>query len=199
MKSFIENLAVRVPYTGEQLCSLHNYRLTKIKGDSITVSIGEMDVNTSHLVDAEDQIAADYIWSPRAINFLIEIFHIGIETAVLYQRAFMSICTQTLKDLVREKDIKNILIKLDGDDIMINYQNDSWKKLSVSIATVSHVSSLIHAGINIDTDMRIPVPAIGLLEILDIDTIENFIYKVTDSFVKYVEDVKLAAVKVRGV
>lgn len=187
-------------YDGTQLHSLFNYKTSKIKGDSIVVFLGEMDVETSHMVDCEDVIKSDFIWSPQAVNFVIEIFHIGIETAVLYQRAFMSICAEQLKKKLKENVIVGFTVELDGDDIMIRYPDDEVKKLSVSIATVSHVSGLIHTGLNIEVDQKIPVPAVGLKDLLiDSKIMNDYIKVVAEYFKEFVEDVKLAAVKVRGV
>ena len=199
MEIKIRDLNDPLDYTGDQLHSLFNYEKTGVKGDSLYAFIGNMDVKTNHMVDMEDVIENDFIWSPKAVNFVIEIFHIGIETAVLYQRAFMQICADTLRVLIGLTSSED-RVRLKGDDILIQRHGAASRKLSVSIATVSHVSGLIHAGLNMETDTEIPVPAIGLkdLGLSDLE-IEGFIKLITLEFRNFVEQVKLAAVKVKGV
>jgi len=191
-------------YTGEQLRPLFNYQTFGVKGDSISAFTGLMTVSTEHLVDMEDVIEKEFIWSPKAINFIIEIFHIGIETAVLYQRAFM-FCILDYLHLLHTAGMlydKVEDISLRGDDLMIDVGEDIPRKLSVSIATVSPTSGLIHTGINIETDAKIPVAAIGLKDIIRDMTdkeIDTFIRCVTETFNDYVTGIKSASVKVRSV
>ncbi|GEM_PF-629188 len=188
-----------IDYIGDQLHSLFNFKTANMIGDSVFAFEGKMDVKTDHMVDIEDVKENDYIWSPKALNFIIEIFNINIETAVLYQRAFMQICTNVLKDILAESNIIVYLVKLKGDDILVKtLDGEVWKKLSVSIATVSHISGLIHVGINIDTDMNIPVPAIGLQELIDLHVYE-FGVRVLEQFKDFHKSIKFASVKIKGV
>lgn len=198
-------------YDGTQLQPLFNYKTFNVQGDSICAFIGEMNVNTNHLVDMEDVKGNDYIWSPCAINFLVEIFHINIEATVLYQRMLMQIITDTLNhwrhSCYFRSDIESIVLQ--GDDIMVQI-GGVWYKLSVSIATVSPVSGLIHSGLNISVDDKIPVPAIGIfdlwisvkngVEITD-DKMKVFLNKVVNDvlgkFQQSVSSVKQACTKVR--
>ncbi len=200
MEVYIQDSDIPSDYHGDELHSLYNYQQTGIRGDSIFAFVGKMNVKTDHMVDMEDVLENDFIWSPKAINFIIEIFHINIETAILYQRSFMQICTQVIKDMLMEANTVAFIIKLKGDDILVRHlDSQDWKKLSVSIATVSHVSGLMHAGINIDTDINIPVPAAGLANLFVGDGIDEFILRVCSGFKEFVESVKFASVKVKGV
>ena len=194
-----------INYTGSELRSQFIYEQTHKKGDGIYAFTGSMDVK-EHLVDSEDRIANDFIWSPFALNFIIEIFHINIETSVLYQRLFMQKIVNQLQYLIDLNQV-DVETKLDGDDIMV-IRNTSLPtlscKMSVSIATVSHISGLIHAAINLRTDDKIPVPAIGLFDIFNtvINTkqfVEIFAETVMDEFKKEVESIKDATYKIIGV
>jgi hypothetical protein len=190
----------QLDYTGDQLHSLFNYKTADLVGDSIFAFIGKMDVKTDHMVDIEDVKENDFIYSPKALNFVIEIFNINIETAVLYQRAFMQICVDVIRDMLMECSTVAFIVKLKGDDILVrSLDMTEYKKLSVSIATVSHVSGLIHAGINIDTDDKIPVPAIGLTNLFVGAGINEFAIRVLEKFSEYHSAIKYASVKVRGV
>src|SRR5690606_6658017 len=72
--------------------------------------------------------------------------------AVLAQRLWISMLGESLRD-------RGIPVSRAGDDLMV-----LERKLSVSIATSSSVSQLIHIGINIDPQGA-PVPAVGLQEL----------------------------------
>jgi hypothetical protein len=196
-----------IRYNGDQLKSLFPYSISKVKGDCLVAFFGQMDVRTDHMVDMEDVLQSDYIWSPLAFNMVVEIFHIGIESAVLYQRSLMQIATETLRDFLVYHNIASADIKLEGDDIMVKFlgpkEDDKygvWKKLSVSIATVSHISGLIHSALNVDVDDKIPVPATGLRDILiESSIIVEYCKEVCNRFKDFVHSVKLASVKVKGV
>jgi len=186
-------------YDGSQLRSQFNYELSKQRGDSIICFKGPMSVS-EHMVDTEDRIEEDFIWSPYAYNFIIEIFHINIETIILYQRHLMSIITKVLeRNLTNDK----YSVDLNGDDIMVTLSKEKGpRKLSVSIATVSHISGLIHTGLNIKVDDTIPVPAIGLSNLfMDFSDskLDIMISNCMEEFKRFVIDIKKASVKVRGV
>ncbi|MBI1879344.1 MAG: DUF366 family protein [Chloroflexi bacterium] len=69
-------------------------------------------------------------------------------------------------------------------------------KLSVSIATASPTSTLIHTGFNIETEGT-PVPAVGLAE-LDVD-VPAFAAELLRRYAAEVHDIWLARCKVRAV
>ncbi len=141
---FIEE---NIKYDGTQILPLWTYNNFGILGDSIVAFIGECDVKTDKMVDVEDRIDGNYIYSPLMLHFIVEFFPSNIMSAVLLQRLFISIINDYLNDYG---------VKREGDDL---FYKDG--KLSVSIATVSAVSSKIHIGINIETDGA-PVKAAGL-------------------------------------
>ena len=195
-----------IDYTGDQLKSLFNYTVSKHRGDSIVAFTGQMSVTTDHMVDMEDVIDCDFIWSPLAVNFIIEVFGISIETAVLYQRSFMRITADVLMSMLKERKVEAFSVFLKGDDILLSKiagpgaESEQLRKLSVSIATVSLMSGLIHAGINISTDEKIPVAAIGLEQMFSApEDITEFVERVCYDFRDFVISVKQASMKVKGV
>ena len=184
-------------YNGDQLTSQFNYRTTGIVGDSIIAFIGEMGVSPSHMVDIEDVVANDFIYSPKALNFIIELFDINIETTALYQRAFMRIIVEQLKESIL---LTEGSLRLHGDDIYLDRPNTPPAKMSVSIATVSKVSGLIHAALNIELSDKIPVFASCLTELgLSEKQVNVFAYKCGSDFQKFVADIKRCKYKVLGV
>jgi hypothetical protein len=105
---------------------------------------------TTNLIDLEDAINNDFIYSVRAINFLIEIPNIDLFAGVCFQRLYNAqlgslLCTKYLQ---KEGYV-------DGDDIMVK-DGEEFKKASVSIATNVNGAVLIHVGININAGDKAP-------------------------------------------
>lgn len=72
------------------------------------------------------------------------------------------------------------------------------RKLSVSIATKSITSVLIHTGLNILSEGA-PVKASGLKSELGIEDIKGFAVEVMKRYSEELKDIILASTKVRGV
>ena len=138
------------------------------------------------MVDIEDDINNEPIYSKLMLSFISEQFGIGLTEGVLRQRLLMSI----IKELLEEK---GIFVKRNGDDLIVDNG-----KLSVSIATKSVTSVLIHTGLNILSEDA-PVKACGLSSELGIDDIKAFALEVMKRYTEELEDIVLAGTKVRGV
>lgn len=175
-----------ITYTGEQLRSHWIYHKTGLLGDAIVAFRGPAQVNQDHLVDLADVREGKYIQSKDMLHFLIEHFDSDLVRTILRQRLLISICAEKLN-----QHLDRFSVLRNGDDL---YDED--KKLSVSIATLSPVSSLIHVGINIDSTGT-PVPAMGLSD-YSIDS-EPFAEEVLDSYSQEIKGVEIARCKVRGV
>jgi len=141
------------PYTGSELSSQFGHMTAGVLGDSVVSWIGPCDVKTEALVDGEDVINNDFIYSESMVHIIAEIFHKDIFFGIWLQRFI----TMTVKDLIFRETKK--VLKRRGDDL---YLDD--KKLNVSIATVSGVSTLVHFGINVISD-NTPVKALGLKDL----------------------------------
>jgi hypothetical protein len=148
MKSlFLENEFL---YDGSQLRSLFAYLDYKIQGDSVVSWIGPCNVTLEHMVDGEDLLAGEKIAGDKMVHFVIEVFNMSLVGAVALQRLFAAICLGLLEDQLALKSFgrtQELKLRREGDDI---YFGDG--KMSISIATVSPVSSLIHFAINIVND-----------------------------------------------
>ena len=183
MKSkFIPEL---ITYTGKQLHSHWIYEKTGLLGEAIVAFRGPAKVEGECLVDLTDRQEGAFIYSSDMLHFIVEHFDLDLEKAVLRQRLFVGI----IKDeLLRRTGIP---IQRQGDDL---YDED--KKLSVSIATLSPVSSLIHTGVNISSKGT-PVKTKGLAD-YGIDP-EPFGQAVIEKYAKEIEEIRLAKCKVKGV
>ena len=180
---FIEE---NIRYIGSQLAPHWIYKNFKIQGDAIVAFIGECKVDLSEMVDIEDVINNEPIYSKLMLSFITEQFNIGLVEGVLRQRLLIS----TIKELLEEK---GIFVVRNGDDLMIN-----GAKLSVSIATKSINSVLIHTGLNILSEGA-PVKASGLTSELGISDIKEFAEDVMKRYAEELDDIILASTKVRGV
>ena len=179
---FIEK---EIKYIGSQLAPHWIYKNFHIQGDAIVAFIGEVDVKLDEMVDIEDVINNEPIYSKKMLNFIIENFNSSLEQMVWIQRLFISI----IKEVIEEY---GIIVKRDGDDLFFDN-----RKLSVSIATKSITSCLIHTALNIIKEGA-PISASDLTEIGIVD-IREFAQKIMQKFSNEAQSIKMATYKVRGV
>jgi len=142
-----------IPYTGAELRPLWILDTFGAQGDAIAAFIGPCDVTVEHMVDRLDVLQGATITAARMLHFIVEQFaEAGLLAAVLSQRLLVCVAA----DVLREAGVS---LERRGDDLFVGS-----RKLSVSIATISAVSSLIHLGLNVDP-AGAPVPAVGLAEL----------------------------------
>lgn len=177
--------AEEIPYRGPELSAHFAYRRFDVAGDSCVAFVGPCDVRTEDLADLADRKAGARIFSKRMLHFLIEHFELDLEKAVLRQRLFASIVRRELEARGAGGVVRR------GDDL---YRGDA--KLSVSIAALSGVSSLIHFGINVVSDGT-PVKALGLAD-LGIDE-RDFARAVLDAWGAEQDGIDEARSKARAV
>lgn len=139
-------------YTGDELTSHWIYRNFGILGDAIVAFIGEVDVARDRMIDLSEAIDQSYIFSPSMLNFIVEHFDHDLNLAIYRQRLLMVCIMEELQQL-------NISVTRRGDNLFVHRG-----KLSISIATATAVSTLIHVGLNINTEGT-PVETIGLSDI----------------------------------
>ena len=175
-----------VKYIGSQLAPHWIYKNYKIQGDAIVAFCGECEVRLTEMVDIEDVINNEPIYSKYMLSFITEQFGVDLQEGVFRQRLLMCI----IKELL---EARGIFVVRNGDDLMIGD-----KKLSVSIATKSITSILIHTGLNIVSEGAL-VKAAGLESELGIKDVKTFALEVMQKYSNELEDIKLACTKVRGV
>ena len=175
-----------IKYIGSQLQPHWIYKNFKIQGDAIVAFIGECEVKLTEMVDIEDVINNEPIYSKYMLSFITEQFNINLVEGVFRQRLLICI----IKELLEKR---GIFVVRNGDDLMIN-----GRKLSVSIATKSTTSILIHTGLNIESEGA-PIKASGLTSELGITDIREFAQEVMTAYAEELKDIELASTKVRGV
>ena len=175
-----------IKYIGSQLAPHWIYKNFKLQGDAIVAFIGECEVALTEMVDIEDVINNEPIYSKSMLSFITEQYNVNLVEGVFRQRLLICI----IKELLEER---GIFVVRNGDDLMID-----GRKLSVSIATKSTTSILIHTGLNILSEGA-PVKASGLTSELGISDIKEFALEVMKRYAEELEDINLASTKVRGV
>lgn len=175
-----------IKYEGWQLAPHWIYKNFKIQGDAIVAFKGECEVKLTEMVDIEDVINNEPIYSKNMLSFISEQFGVGLTEGVYRQR--LLICT--IKEVLEDRGFK---VVRNGDDLFVND-----KKLTVSIATKSLTSILIHTGINIDSEGA-PVKASGLTNDLGITDIDELAKEIMKRYSEETDDIFLAGTKVRGV
>ncbi len=173
-------------YDGTQLSSLFSYKNFRVQGDSIAVFRGPCQVQLTEMVDLEDVLAQDHIYSEDMLHFIVEHFDMDLEKTVTRQRLLIAI----VKECLEKRGVKHII--RDGDDLFLGQD-----KLSVSIATLSPVSSMIHTGLNISSK-NTPVPTVDLVQ-LGVKDVLEFGGEVAKAYSDEILSIHAARSKVRGV
>lgn len=180
------------PYTGEELSNHWIYKNFGILGDAIVGFVGPCDIDKKRMVDLEDVLNDDQIYSTRMLNFIIEIFDMELREGVILQRLFSAIIQSKLVDILGAQS--PITLRRIGDDLFVN----ETKKLSISICTVSPTSILMHVGLNIQSEGT-PVESAGLSSELGIQQIKPLALSCMKTLAEEWEDIKLCCCKVKAV
>lgn len=141
-------------YDGSQLKHLFGYLEHDLLGDSIVSWSGACDVLKEKIIDGEDLKNQATIKSNEMLHFIIEKFNSTLFFGVALQRIFVSL----IKESMQQKGF-NLVRK--GDDLYFKDGDKEEKKFNISIATQTHVSSMIHLAVNITTKGT-PVPTVSL-------------------------------------
>ena len=142
----VQFISERFTYDGSQLRSLYAYLEHRVLGPSVVSWQGACAIPFSHMVDGEDLLEKAVIAGNEMLHFIIEVFDRDLFSGVCLQRLFASIAKDYLQDKAATKLSGRALVR-SGDDIFL-----ADKKLSISIATRSPVSVMVHFAMNITND-----------------------------------------------
>ncbi|OHD56236.1 MAG: hypothetical protein A2Y33_00245 [Spirochaetes bacterium GWF1_51_8] len=179
-------LKEQIKYDGRQLSSHFAYKTFGLAGNSIVGFIGPVEVELSEMVDIEDVRAKEPISSDRMLNLIVEVFDLDLHGAVWMQRLLMSKIADELN-----RRLNGIKVLRKGDDLFFKE-----RKLSVSIATASPVSVMVHSALNI-LPTGAPVP-ISCLQEMKVEPVELAL-SILESFAHEFDDIEFARVKVNWV
>lgn len=172
----------KINYDGSQLKPLYAYMNHGLHGDSILAFAGSCNVSWEHMIDGEDLRARSEIKADSMLHFIVEMFPAHLPSAVTAQRLLVAIARELFQE-------KGVVLKRSGDDL---YHGE--KKLSVSIASVSAVSAMIHLGINIENSGT-PVKTCALSD-FSLNT-QVFAEELMSTFVSEFKSIQAATKKVR--
>jgi len=154
-----------------------------------------MLVEADGMIDSEDIIKNEFIYSDDAINFLWEIPCLNDPFgAVAWQRLFNT----NLANILSSNYI-HAPIEVDGDDLIVHKEHEQngiqqpKGKCSVSITYVRDGVSLGHTGINITAGEKAPDHAFSTN--LNNNQIDRFMKEVIDMFYQMNDDMFLATTK----
>tara|TARA_R110000851_G_scaffold183027_6_gene332139 strand:+ start:1412 stop:2002 length:591 start_codon:yes stop_codon:yes gene_type:complete len=154
-----------------------------------------MHVEAEGMIDEEDIISGEYIYSDDAISFLWEIPNLCELGAVAFQRLFNT----QVGNLLSTKYLK-APIEIDGDDLIVHKEHNQGGivqqkgKCSVSITYTKNGTALGHTGINISAGKKAPAHAFSTD--LSSDNAQNFMKDVIELFYSMVDDMFIATTKV---
>ena len=178
-----------IAYDGSQLRSLYAYLEHRVLGDSIIAFEGPCDVAFEHMIDGEDLLERSAIRGGRMLHFLVEKFHASLLAGVALQRLLAALALDVLREAARS-DVARSEMRREGDDVF-------WReaKFSVSIATVSPISTLIHFAVNV-TNAGTPVATCSLVDDFGL-TAPAFAEALLARFADEVRSIDEATTKVR--
>ncbi len=182
----IQWIEKEIDYDGRQLVPHWIYKNFGLLGNSLVAFRGGCDVKITEMLDLKDVQENKPIFSKKMLHFIGEFFDTDLTRTILLQRLLVSHAQQEI--VIRAK--RPSLVR-GGNDLY-----DEGAKLSVSIATASPASTLLHFGINIISEGT-PIPTKGL-EDYDIDPV-LFARSLLESFRDEVKTVEEARAKVRSV
>lgn len=175
----LELFSEPMKYDGSQIAPLWGYS-RGIKGDSLVIFHGPMDVTIENMKDFEDEKAGKTIKGDDLVHFIVERFSSPASMRLAYyMQRLLVVC---ISDVLLENGIRTMR---KGDDIFVN---DG--KLSVSIASAGVSSEKIHCGINITTEgTPADVKTAALLD-LGIRDWKQFAKETGDLFIREIEDIE---------
>lgn len=150
---------------------------------------------SDNLIDLEDVLSKDYIYSEDAINFCWEIPNLCPLGAVAFQRLFNT----AIGSIVGQATGKGIA--MEGDDIMVvdEFRGNDDKirdqgKVSVSITYSKDNVALGHTGINIKAGSK--APGFAYSTHMTDEVVEQFMEAVINTFNDEVADQYIATTKI---
>lgn len=176
-----------IKYDGSQIAPLWAYSMG-IKGDSIVIFHGSMDVTIENMKDFEDEKAGKTIKGDDLIHFIVERFESPASMRLAYyMQRLLIIC---ISDILAKHGIKTTR---NGDDLFVDNG-----KLTVSIATAGVTSEKIHCGINITTKgTPVDVRTAALLD-MGIKDWKALAKEIGDTFIREIEDIEGDIVKTKS-
>jgi hypothetical protein len=176
-----------IKYDGSQIAPLWAYSMG-IKGDSIVIFHGAMDVTPENMKDLEDKKAGKTIKGDDLIHIIVERFDSPASMRLAY--CMQRLLIVSVRDVLERHGIKTTR---NGDDLFIGE-----RKLTVSIASAGVSSEKIHCGINLTTRGTPGDVKTAALEDFGIKDWKTIAQEIAESFVIEIEDIEGDIVKTKN-
>jgi hypothetical protein len=153
-----------------------------------------MKVETEGMIDNEDLLNNDFIYSADAINFCWELPNLDPLGAVFFQRLFNT----QIANLLSTKYL-HAPIEVDGDDLIVHKEFEQngviqpKGKCSVSITYSKDNVAIGHTAINVTAGRNAPVFAYSTN--LTDEQVEDFMKIMIDTYYSMVDDAFIATTK----
>lgn len=187
-------------YDGNLLHNRFAYRFFRNKVlpiGNIIAFRAPMLVEADGMIDEEDILRKEFIYSDDAMNFMWEIPNVDIFGAISYQRLFNTQLANILHRYIKAP------IEMDGDDVIVHKEHEQHGivqpkgKCSVSITYTKNGAALGHTGINVKAGRRAPAHAFSTL--LEDDSVQSFMRDVIDMFYALNDDIFVASTKCHAI
>lgn len=192
-------MIINVPiYNGDLIHSRFAYkhfRKNTLPIGNIVAFRAPMEVEAEGMIDSEDMITNDYIYSDDAVNFCWEIPNLCPFGAVAFQR----LLNTQIANILSAKYLK-APIEVDGDDLIVHKEHNQGGvtqmkgKCSVSITYSKNNVALGHTGINVEAGKK--APAFAFSTKLSDEDVESFMKDVIELFYAMTEDHFIASSKI---
>ena len=149
---------------------------------------------TINLIDLEDSLENDYIYSDSMVNFCWEIPNLDPFGAVCFQRLFNTTIANILHKIINKP------IEMKGDDIMVHSEFTQGGviqqkgKASVSITYSKDNIAIGHTGVNVVAGKK--APAFAYSTNLTPEQTVQFQNAVIDQFYTMVDNIFIATTKI---
>lgn len=185
-------------YDGSLIHERFAYRLFRDKvqpNGNIIAFRAPAEVETNFMIDLEDLIQNDFIYSEDMVHFCWEIPNIDFFGGVCFQRLFNTYIGHILAEIIQRS------VQIDGDDIHIEEPTENPTglvipngKCSVSITHPCNGAIIGHTGINVKTGIKAPSHAVSTN--MSEKQIHEFMQKVIGVFYQTTNNIFVATTKV---
>lgn len=185
-------------YDGKMLHNRFAYSIFKDRVEptgNIIAYRSPMKVELEGMIDLEDVMNDDFIYSDDAINFLWEIPALdSMFGATVYQRYFNTLVADILCKIIE------CPIEMRGDDLIVHKEHNQgniiqpYGKCSVSIACMNQGVGMSHLGINIKAGEQAPAHAYSTN--LNDDQVDLFMNNVINMFYDINKDIFVSTTKI---
>ena len=185
-------------YDGHLIHNRFAYKLLRNKvlpQGNIVAFRAPMLVEASGMIDLEDVLSNDFIYSKDAVNFCWEIPNLEAFGAVAFQRLFNTQLANILYNIIQKP------IEVSGDDLFVHDkfvgsdgEEHDKGKCSVSITYTKNGAAIGHTGINVNAGPK--APGFAYSTKLSDEQIQAFMYKAIEVFHNMTDSIFVATTKI---